>query len=49
VLATSVFFAIKHAILAARTAAGDSNWFDLDSPATVERIQQSLFGKYQTT
>jgi len=41
VLASSVFFAIKRAILAARSDAGVSEWFELDSPATVERVQQA--------
>jgi xanthine dehydrogenase/oxidase len=41
VLASSVFFAIKHAILAARKDAGRSDWFELPSPATVERIQSA--------
>ena len=41
VLATGVFFAIKHAILTARTEAGVPDWFELASPATVERIQQA--------
>jgi xanthine dehydrogenase/oxidase len=39
VLESSVFFAIKHAILAAREDAGSLDWFELESPATVERIQ----------
>jgi xanthine dehydrogenase/oxidase len=39
VLASSVFFAIKHAVLAAREDAGSVDWFELESPATVERIQ----------
>jgi xanthine dehydrogenase/oxidase len=41
VLANTVFFAIKHAILAARADFGVTSWFALDSPATVERIQQA--------
>jgi len=42
VLASSAYFAIKAAILAARESAGlGSSWFRLDSPATVERIQQA--------
>jgi xanthine dehydrogenase/oxidase len=39
ILANTVFFAIKHAILAARQDGGDDRWFELESPATVERIQ----------
>ncbi len=41
VLAASAFFAIKEAILAARADQGAHEWFQLDAPATVERIQQS--------
>ena len=45
VLATTAFFAIKHAILAARIEhAGDATWFELDAPATAERIRMSCFG-----
>ena len=43
VLANSVFFAIKHAIMAARQAAGRYEWFELESPATVERIRQACW------
>lgn len=39
VLANTVFFAIKHACLSARQDAGHDEWFELESPATVERIQ----------
>lgn len=39
ILASSVFFAIKHAILAARQDQGDNHWFELEAPATVEQIQ----------
>jgi xanthine dehydrogenase/oxidase len=39
VLATSVFFAIKHAVHAAREDAGVQGWFELPSPATVEQIE----------
>lgn len=38
-LASSVFFAIRYAIAAARSDAGLHGWFELDSPATVERIR----------
>lgn len=41
VLSISVFFAIKHAILAARRDQGNNDWFELDSPATVERIKNA--------
>jgi xanthine dehydrogenase/oxidase len=33
-----VFFAIKHAVLAARKDQGDDGWFDLEAPATVQRV-----------
>ena len=39
VLSASVFFAIRHAIASARAETGSTDWFDLASPATVERIQ----------
>lgn len=39
VLANTVFFALKHAILSARKDAGQPDWFEMESPATVERIQ----------
>ncbi|MEX2282324.1 MAG: molybdopterin cofactor-binding domain-containing protein [Gemmatimonadota bacterium] len=39
VLSATVFFAIKRAILEARKDQGLTGWFDLESPATVERIQ----------
>jgi xanthine dehydrogenase/oxidase len=41
VLANTVFFAIKHAILAARKDRGHDGWFKLDNPATVERIREA--------
>jgi xanthine dehydrogenase/oxidase len=45
VLATTAFFAIKQAILAARQDhANDSAWFDLDAPATTERIRAVCTG-----
>jgi xanthine dehydrogenase/oxidase len=39
VLSNTVFFAIKHAISAARADMGNTEWFALESPATVERIK----------
>ncbi len=39
VLANTVFFAIKHAVHAAREDAGVEGWFELPSPATVEQIE----------
>lgn len=41
VLANTVFFAIKHAILAACQDQGHNEWFELEAPATVERIQSA--------
>jgi xanthine dehydrogenase/oxidase len=41
VLATSVFFAIRHAIMDARQDQGLEGWFAMDSPATVQRIKES--------
>ena len=41
VLAASAFFAIKQAILAARSDAGATDWFALAAPATVERIRRA--------
>ncbi len=40
-LAATVFFAIKHAVHAARADAGDAGWFDLPVPATVQRVAQA--------
>ena len=40
VLSTSVFFAIKQAIMAARRDGGDDSWFTMPAPATVGRIRE---------
>lgn len=40
-LAASVFFAIRDAIRASRLDRDRSDWFELDSPATVERIKMT--------
>ncbi|XP_071706054.1 xanthine dehydrogenase 1-like [Rutidosis leptorrhynchoides] len=40
-LASSVFFAIKDAIIAARAESGSHGWFPLDNPATPERIRMA--------
>jgi xanthine dehydrogenase/oxidase len=40
-LAATVFFAVKHAVLAARADQGDTGWFQLECPATVQRIAQA--------
>ncbi|MCU0326106.1 MAG: hypothetical protein MUF45_12760, partial [Spirosomaceae bacterium] len=39
VLANTVFFAIKHAVLAARQDRGLNDWFEMESPATVDNIR----------
>ncbi len=39
VLANTVFFAIKHAIMAAREQQGIYGWFEFAAPATVQAIQ----------
>ncbi|MEW6159834.1 MAG: molybdopterin cofactor-binding domain-containing protein [Verrucomicrobiota bacterium] len=41
VLAATVFFAVKRAILAARQDRGLKDWFELKSPATVERVRMA--------
>lgn len=41
VLANAVFFAIKQAIAAYRKENGHDDWFRLDAPATVARIQEA--------
>lgn len=40
-LAASVFFAIRDAILCSRLDRNQNGWFELDSPATVERIKMA--------
>ncbi|GFP87006.1 xanthine dehydrogenase 1 [Phtheirospermum japonicum] len=45
-LASSVFFAIKNAIIAARAETGLSDWFPLDSPATPERIRMACVDEF---
>ncbi len=40
-LSATVFFAVKHAILAARQDRGHSEWFPLSTPATVQRIREA--------
>jgi len=41
VLAITAFFAVKHAILAARSDRGHDQWFALQAPATVARVHQA--------
>ena len=45
-LASSVFFAIKDAIMAARRELGNEDWFPLDSPATPERIRMACLDDF---
>lgn len=45
-LASSVFFAIKNAIIAARTESGLHGWFPLDNPATPERIRMACADEF---
>ncbi|KAL1215699.1 Xanthine dehydrogenase 1 [Cardamine amara subsp. amara] len=45
-LASSVFFAIKEAIKAARTEVGLTDWFPLETPATPERIRMACFDEF---
>lgn len=40
-LATTVYFAIKHAILDSRTERGIPGWFRLDMPCTVQRVRET--------
>jgi xanthine dehydrogenase/oxidase len=40
-LAITVFFAVKHAIQAARKDCGHDEWFELECPATVQRIREA--------
>ena len=41
VLAGSVFFAVKHAIMSARKDQGCDEWFEMESPATVNRVREA--------
>ncbi|GMI97444.1 xanthine dehydrogenase 1, XANTHINE DEHYDROGENASE 1 [Hibiscus trionum] len=45
-MASSVFFAIKYAILAARAETGHTGWFPLDNPATPERIRMACLDEF---
>ena len=40
-LAATVYFAVKHAILAARRDRGHDGWFRLDLPCTVQRVREA--------
>ncbi|KAL2507123.1 Xanthine dehydrogenase 1 [Forsythia ovata] len=48
-LASSVFFAIKDAIIAARAEVGCTDWFPLDNPATPERIRMACTDEFTKT
>ncbi|KAG9131528.1 hypothetical protein Leryth_022051 [Lithospermum erythrorhizon] len=48
-LASSVFFAIKDAIISARSELGRSDWFPLDTPATPERIRMACLDEFTDT
>ncbi|XP_014497715.1 xanthine dehydrogenase 1 isoform X1 [Vigna radiata var. radiata] len=48
-LASSVLFAIKDAIIAARAEMGCYEWFPLDSPATPERIRMACLDELTTS
>ncbi|KAK7335800.1 hypothetical protein VNO80_27854 [Phaseolus coccineus] len=48
-LASSVLFAIKDAIMAARAEMGCYDWFPLDSPATPERIRMACLDELTTS
>jgi xanthine dehydrogenase/oxidase len=41
VLAATAYFALKHAILAARQDRGHHDWFFLEAPATVQRVREA--------
>jgi xanthine dehydrogenase/oxidase len=41
VLAITAYFAVKHAVLAARRDRGHDEWFFLEAPATVQRIREA--------
>ncbi|KAE8682949.1 Xanthine dehydrogenase 1 [Hibiscus syriacus] len=45
-MASSVFFAIKDAILAARAETGHTGWFPLDNPAIPERIRMVCLDEF---
>lgn len=45
-LASSVFFAIKDAIVAARREVGNKDWFPLDNPATPERVRMACLDEF---
>jgi len=40
-MATTVYFALKHAILDSRTERGKPGWFRMDMPCTVQRVRET--------
>jgi xanthine dehydrogenase/oxidase len=42
VLAATVYFAVKHAIVAARRERGNTEWPEITAPATVGRVQDAI-------
>jgi xanthine dehydrogenase/oxidase len=40
-LAATAFFAVKQAVRAARADRGHNEWFQMDSPATVQRVREA--------
>ena len=40
-LAATAFFAVKQAVRAARADRGHHAWFQMESPATVERVREA--------
>ncbi len=48
VLAATVYFAVKHAALAARKDMGLDGWFAMHSPATVQRVREACTGGFGT-
>ena len=40
-MATTVYFAVKHAILDSRVERGKPGWFRLDMPCTVQRVREA--------
>ena len=44
-MATTVYFALKHAILDSRVERGKPGWFRLDMPCTVQRVREACAGR----
>lgn len=45
-LGASVFFALKEAVYAARADAGHKGWFQMDAPATPERLRMACADQF---